>query len=83
MAERELGSAQVNPFKEPLAVLQMAYARASEEPGEEDPDESPGGSEPPPPPPPPLARRPGGPPLGATGKPPIAAGPATSSGAVW
>lgn len=36
VAERELGAAQVNPFKEPLAVLQMAYARAIEEPGAED-----------------------------------------------
>ena len=36
VAERELGAAQVRPFKEPLAVLQMAYARAVEQgpPGE-------------------------------------------------
>ena len=60
VAERELGSAQVNPFKEPLAVLQMAYARASEEPGEEDPDEPSGGSEPPPPQPPPSRDDPAG-----------------------
>ncbi|WP_217915875.1 DUF1844 domain-containing protein [Miltoncostaea marina] len=32
VAERELGAAQVRPFREPLAVLQMAYARAVEEP---------------------------------------------------
>lgn len=31
VAERELGAAQVRPFKEPLAVLQMAFSRASEE----------------------------------------------------
>jgi hypothetical protein len=58
VAERELGAAQVRPFKEPLAVLQMAYARAVEGP----PDDAPGGGEPPgdappkppsPPPPPP------------------------------
>ncbi len=52
VAEHELGSAQVNPFKEPLAVLQMAYARAIEEPGDEDAgDDPPGGPENPPPPP--------------------------------
>ena len=33
VAEREIGAAQVRPFKEPLAVLQMAYARAAEAPG--------------------------------------------------
>ena len=32
VAERELGAAQVRPFKEPLAVLQMAYAQAVEGP---------------------------------------------------
>ena len=32
VAEREIGAAQVRPFKEPLAVLQMAYARAAEAP---------------------------------------------------
>ncbi len=31
VAERELGAAQVRPFQEPLAVLQMAFSRASEE----------------------------------------------------
>ena len=35
VAERELGAAQVRPFREPLAVLQMAYSRAVEEPGGE------------------------------------------------
>lgn len=64
VAERELGAAQVRPFKEPLAVLQMAYARAAEgsspdnagaAPGEDPP--GPGGGRPPggPPPPPPGA----------------------------
>lgn len=45
VAERELGAAQVRPFKEPLAALQMAYARAAEEP-----PEGPGEGEGPPPP---------------------------------
>jgi len=45
VAERELGAAQVHPFKEPLAVLQMAYARAVEAPHEEEPGE--GGGAPP------------------------------------
>lgn len=50
VAERELGAAQVNPFKEPLAVLQMAYARAIEEPAGESPDgEGPEGPGEPPP----------------------------------
>jgi hypothetical protein len=31
VAERELGAAQVHPFREPLAALQMAYARLVEE----------------------------------------------------
>lgn len=30
VAERELGAAQARPFREPLAVLQMAYARSVE-----------------------------------------------------
>lgn len=30
VAERELGQAQVRPFKEPLAQLQLAYAQLSE-----------------------------------------------------
>lgn len=59
VAERELGAAQVRPFKEPLAILQMAYARAIEEPdagtpegGDEGgPQSGPEGPTPPPPPP--------------------------------
>ncbi|HTI34357.1 MAG TPA: hypothetical protein VL422_11810 [Miltoncostaea sp.] len=38
VAERELGAAQVRPFKEPLAVLQMAYARVAEAPVQEGPE---------------------------------------------
>lgn len=34
VAERELGPAQVRPFREPLAALQMAYARSVEEGGD-------------------------------------------------
>jgi len=49
VAERELGPAQVRPFKEPLAVLQMAFSRASEEP------DAPAEDAPPPPPPAPDA----------------------------
>ena len=49
VAERELGAAQVRPFKEPLAVLQMAFSRASEEQAES----AAGGRQDPPPPPPP------------------------------
>jgi hypothetical protein len=44
VAERELGSAQVHPFKEPLAVLQMAYARLAEAPVQD--DEGGGGASP-------------------------------------
>jgi len=51
VAERELGPAQVRPFKEPLAALQMEYARAVEGP----PDAPEGGEGPP---------RPGQPPPG-------------------
>lgn len=51
VAERELGAAQVRPFREPLAVLQMAYARLAEDPG------APGEDAPPPP-----EGGPGGPP---------------------
>ena len=65
VAERELGAAQVRPFKEPLAVLQMAYARAIEEPESPSPPEggageggSGGPDGPPPPPPPPPGRPP-------------------------
>jgi len=49
VSERELGAAQVRPFKEPLAVLQMAFSRASEEPAAE--------AAPPPPPAPDAASR--------------------------
>lgn len=57
VAERELGPAQVRPFKDPLALLQMAYARAVEAPGgegeaEAGPEGPPGGPPPGPPPPP-------------------------------
>lgn len=31
VAERELGPAQVRPFREPLAVLQLAYSKATEQ----------------------------------------------------
>ncbi len=41
VAERELGAAQVRPFKEPLAILQMAFSRASEERAATAPDEVP------------------------------------------
>jgi hypothetical protein len=72
VAEREIGAAQVRPFKEPLALLQMAYARAVEETpgagpaGGPPPDRGPGEGPPPPEPPggeaPPEPPRPGGPP---------------------
>jgi hypothetical protein len=35
VAERELGAAQARPFREPLAALQIAYARAVEGPPDE------------------------------------------------
>ena len=75
VAERELGPAQARPFREPLAMLQMAYARMVEAPpsgGEGEAAEPPAGEPPPPPqtPPaddpasrlwvPPGTRRPGG-----------------------
>ena len=49
VAERELGVAQSRPFREPLAALQMAYARAVEEPRpDEGPEDGPpGGGAPP------------------------------------
>ena len=55
VAEQELGAAQVRPFKEPLAVLQMAYAQAVEGPdggeaGQAGPEGPPGGPGPDPPP---------------------------------
>lgn len=63
VAERELGAAQVHPFREPLAVLQMAYARAAEAPNDDEPPAGGSGGDPgggpaggPPPPP---ARDPG------------------------
>ncbi len=59
VAERELGAAQVHPFKEPLAVLQMAYARAAEAPEEAEPGE--GGA------PPAGGAGEGPPPTGGTG----------------
>jgi hypothetical protein len=43
VAEREIGAAQVRPFREPLAQLQLAYARMSE-----GPEDGPGGTPPPP-----------------------------------
>jgi hypothetical protein len=67
VAERELGAAQVRPFREPLAVLQMAYARVVEEPAQEEP---PAGPAPPPAGPDPAARLwvpPGTPRGGASG----------------
>lgn len=36
VADRELGPAQARPFREPLAALQMAYARAVEQPREDE-----------------------------------------------
>jgi Domain of unknown function (DUF1844) len=50
VAERELGAAQARPFREPLAALQMAYARIVEEPSAEAPAAEPEapGAEPPP-----------------------------------
>lgn len=38
VAERELGAAQVRPFREPLAILQMAYSREAEAPAPPAPD---------------------------------------------
>ena len=77
VADRELGPAQARPFREPLAALQLAYARAVERPAGEatPPPVDPAGGPPPPPPPqrpeddpasrlwvPPGTRRPGDPP---------------------
>lgn len=47
VAEQEIGPAATHPFKEPLAALQMAYARVVE---------AGGGEAPPPPPPDPASR---------------------------
>lgn len=49
VAERELGAAQVRPFREPLAVLQMAYARVVEEPTPDEPAPDAAPAQPPPP----------------------------------
>jgi hypothetical protein len=65
VAEEHLGAAQVRPFKEPLARLQLTYAEEAERPagGEEGEDGEGGagdggpGSEPPPPPGPDPASR--------------------------
>jgi hypothetical protein len=54
VADRELGAAQVHPFREPLAALQMAYARLVEEGDEGGPGS---GEEPPPRPTPDPASR--------------------------
>lgn len=73
VAERELGVAHVRPFKEPLAQLQIAYARAVEGGGGERDDgegEGPsggGGPQPPPGEPPP---RPAGDPASRLWVPP-------------
>jgi hypothetical protein len=48
VAERELGVAQARPFREPLAALQMAYARAVEGPPGEPGPPPPGPGGPPP-----------------------------------
>lgn len=53
VAEQELGAAQVRPFKEPLAVLQMAFSRVSEERADPPAAETPPG----PPPAPDAASR--------------------------
>lgn len=57
VAEREMGAAQVRPFREPLAQLQMAYARMVEETAGEGPAPEAGEAAPTSPPPP----RPAGP----------------------
>jgi len=49
VAERELGGAQVRPFREPLAQLQMAYARMVEETAGEGPGPDAGEAAPVPP----------------------------------
>ena len=56
VAEQELGAAQVRPFKEPLAVLQMAFSRASEERADPPAAEAPPAAAPPPPAPDPASR---------------------------
>lgn len=49
VAEREMGAAQVRPFREPLAQLQMAYARMVEETAGEGPGPDAGEAAPVPP----------------------------------
>ncbi len=71
VADRELGPAQARPFREPLAALQMAYARAVERPARRGPAAArrprrraaatPASAAP--------RGRPGEPPLGAAGDP--------------
>lgn len=53
VAERELGQAQVRPFKDPLAQLQLAYAQLSEEDPSAPPAGPPSGDAAPPEPGPP------------------------------
>jgi hypothetical protein len=62
VADRELGAAQARPFREPLAMLQMAYARLVETPPAEGGTTAaePPGPEPPPPPRTPPADDPAG-----------------------
>ena len=52
VADRELGAAQARPFREPLAMLQMAYARLVETPPEGGGAETAEAPAPAPPPPP-------------------------------
>ncbi|MEQ9336022.1 MAG: hypothetical protein RJQ03_02405, partial [Miltoncostaeaceae bacterium] len=59
VAERELGAAAVRPFKEPLAQLQMAYARVVEAVGQAEEEAGSGEEgERPQPTPPPAAGQP-------------------------
>lgn len=55
VAERELGAAQVRPFREPLAALQMAYAEVAEGGAGEGDEPPPGAPERTPAGPPPRA----------------------------
>lgn len=56
VAEREMGAAAVRPFKEPLAQLQMAYARVVEAIGQQEGEEGEAAAPAPPPPPDPASR---------------------------
>ena len=91
-SSRSSAPAQARPFREPLAVLQMAYARAVEGPGASAAGAPPGGPPEGPPPPaaaaprairpirlwvPPGTRRPGDP------RPRWASGTGPTSGPVW